>query len=113
MIQYLLEMFAVSLLLTLALELPAAYFMGLRGRRAAKLVVLVNILTNPAAVLLHWLGIPQLPIELAVVAVEALVYGWFSGDERWNIPRPIILSAVLNGFSWSVGLLIQRIGGIL
>lgn len=107
MSKILLEMFVVSLVLTLVLELPIAWLMGLRSRKLLLLVALVNILTNPAAVLLHWLGVPQIPIEIAVVAVEAAVYLWFSKDEKWNIPRPIMLAVMANLISWTVGLLLQ------
>lgn len=113
MTKYLFEMFGVSLLLTLFLELPVAAFLNFRGWRAAALVILVNVLTNPAAVLLHWLGIPQFPIELAVIAVEAAVYIWFSRDRAWTIAHPFLLSLATNGLSWSVGELIQLIGGSL
>lgn len=106
------EMFGVSLALTLVLELAVGYGMGMRRREQLLLLVLVNILTNPAAVLLHWLGLPQIPIELAVVAVEAAVYGWFSKDERWNIPHPVRLAVLCNAISWTLGLVIQWIGGI-
>ena len=111
--KYLLEMFAVSLLLTLVIELPIAWCIGLRKDRELLLVTLVNILTNPAAVLLHWLGIPQIPIELLVVATEAGIYLWFSKDEKWNIPHPVMLSVLANGISWTAGILIQWIGGRL
>ena len=107
---YLLEMFGISLLLTLAIELPIGFYMGIR-RRNLLIVLLVNILTNPAAVLLHWLGIGQIPLEAAVVLVEALIYVWFSKDEKWDIPRPVLLALVSNGISWGTGLLIQWIGG--
>lgn len=107
MSKILLEMFVVSLALTLVMELPIAWLMGLRSRRLMVLAALVNILTNPAAVLLHWLGVPQIPIEIAVVAVEAAVYLWFSKDEKWNIPRPIMLAVTANLISWIVGLLLQ------
>ena len=113
MAKYLLEMFAVSLLLTLVLELAVAWCMGLQKGREIQLVILVNILTNPAAVLLCWLGLPQLPVEVTVVAVEALVYICFAKDKKWNIPRPVRLAVLANGISWSAGLLIQWIGGRL
>lgn len=111
--KYLLEMFAGSLLLTLVLELPIAWCMGLRGRRLLLLVVLVNILTNPVAVLLHWLGVPQIAIEAAVIAVEAAVYCSFSHDDQWIIPHPVLLAWVANSVSWVLGVLIQWIGGKL
>lgn len=111
--KYLLEMFAGSLLLTLILELPIAWCMGLRSRRLLLLVLLVNILTNPAAVLIHWLGIPQVPIEAVVIAVEAAVYCYFSHDNKWEIPHPVLLALVANSVSWVLGVLIQWIGGKL
>ena len=104
-------MYGISLLLTLLLELSIARCMGIRGRKYILLVVLVNVLTNPAAVLLHWLGLPQIPIELAVIAAEAGVYLWFSKDETWHISHPLLLSVLANGISWSAGLLIKLIGG--
>ena len=111
MTKYLLEMFAVSLAMTLLIELPISRVMGMRGRKLLLLVVLVNVLTNPAAVLLHWLGFSQIPVELAVIALEAAVYFWFSRDDRWNIPHPVRLSVISNATSWILGLLIQHIGG--
>ena len=47
--------FAVSLGLTLLLELPVAYYWGLRSRHDLTVAVLVNVLTNPAVVLLNGL----------------------------------------------------------
>ena len=64
-----------------------------------------------AAVLLCWLGLPQLPVELAVVVVEAAVYGYFARDEQWKLPNPWLLSILCNGISWGTGILISRIGG--
>ena len=101
------ERFALSLGLTLLLELPIAWAMGLRSGRKLLLAVLVNVLTNPAAVLLYWFGIPQLPIELAVVAVEGAVYRWVREEHPWRV------SLVCNGFSWLAGMLILKIGGFL
>lgn len=97
-----LEMFCISLALTLLFELPVVWCFGLRTGRQLLLAVLVNILTNPAAVLLHLWGIPQLPIELAVVALEAFVY------RRFGIRRPLPLSLTANTISWTLGLLIQQ-----
>lgn len=107
---YLLEMFGISLILTLILELPVASLMGIRGREHLLLVILVNILTNPAAVLACRLGAAEPVVELAVFAVEAWIYRWFSKDERWNIPHPVRLSAAANGLSWLTGMVI---GGLL
>lgn len=105
--RYLLEMFTVSLVLTWLIELTVATAMGLRGKKSMYLVLLVNLLTNPAAVLLCHLGTPQLPVELAVIAVEAWVYTSFSKDDRWQISHPIILSVAANLIAWFAGILIQ------
>lgn len=111
--KYLLEMFAVSLALTLILELSIGFRFNYRSKKLLALVVLVNVLTNPAAVLLHWLGLPQVPIELAVVFTEACIYLWFSKDESWSVPQPVWFAVVANGFSWGIGALIQWLGGRL
>lgn len=111
MTAYLLEMFGVSLGLTLLLEIPVGWCMGMRNRNCLYLLILVNILTNPAAVFLCWIGWKQLPVEIMVVAVEALVYLWFSRDEQWKIPHPVLLSVLANSISWSLGYAIQLTGG--
>lgn len=108
---HLLEVFGISLLLTLILELPLAYLLGIRGKKGALLVVLVNILTNPAAVLLCRLGVPQLPVELGVVLAEGAVYYVFSRDENWRIPHPMCTALICNTVSWLTGILLQGTGG--
>ena len=97
------EMFAVSLALTLIIEFLVFLCFGQRSRRCLKLLLLVNLLTNPAAVLLHWLGIPQMPIEISVVLAEWQIYRQFSED----FSHPFALSLTANGVSWGLGLLIQ------
>lgn len=97
---YLIRMFGVSLALTLAIELPVAFLWGLRGRQLA-VVALANVMTNPLAVALSWVGLPQIPIEIAVVCAEALAYrGFFE-------KRPVLLAAVSNALSWGIGLMMQ------
>ena len=106
-----LEMFGVSLVLTLLLELPLGWVMGLRGRKYLLLMLLVNVLTNPAAVLLHYLGLPQLPVELGVAALEAFIYLQFSKAEGWRIVHPVRLAVWCNLVSWLAGMLLQMMGG--
>ena len=108
---YFLEMFGISLALTLLLELLIGLCFGYRSGRMLLLVLLVNVLTNPGAVLLHWLGIPQIPIEIVVVFLETIIYLWFAKDEKWVVPRPVLFPMVANCVSWGMGLLIQWIGG--
>ena len=97
---YLMKMFGYSLAVTVLAELAVVFlflkFQGQAGcsrRAVALLVVLVNVLTNPPAVLICWLGriylpwaqIPlQIMVEGAVVAVEAYIYHSFENKLRWN-----------------------------
>ena len=112
MIIYLLRMFGISLSVTLLIEGLIAFWWGLRGKKSFLLVLLVNVLTNPLAVLVYWLyqvyaGAHSLPvqviIELAVVIVEAYIYKSFAEDDRFRIPRPIGLAIVANVLSWGIG----------
>lgn len=96
--------YGVSLGLTLLIELPVCYLMGLRSREELELVFLVNLLTNPAAVWLHTtLGLPQIPIEVLVVVIECYVY------HQFRQPHPLWLSLLANGISWGLGLVLQMI----
>ena len=112
MARYILEMFGISLGLTLLIELPIGFAMGMRRKKHILLMILINVLTNPAAVLLCWLGVPQIPVEIGVFLVEAGVYYWFSRDESWNIKHPILLALLANLISWTSGILIQLRGRI-
>lgn len=112
----LIRMFGVSLIVTLAVELAAAFLLGVRFWKGMALVFLVNTLTNPPAVLLYWLSRLYLPevsgmaaqmiIEIAVVAAEALVYCRFVQVAGWRIKRPVLLSVIANVCSWTLGLLL-------
>ena len=88
-------------------------------RKEMSLVVLVNLLTNPAVVwTLRMAGMLFYPpviwgieiaAELLVIVVEALVYLNFSKEENWNIKRPVLLAVAANIASWGVGLLLKVI----
>lgn len=110
---FLFDMFGISLGLTLLLEIPVGHLLGMRGGKYRLLMLLVNVLTNPAAVLLCWLGVSQLPVEILVAAVEFWVYRWFSREESWRVPNPLKLSLICNGISWTGGLLFDLLGGSL
>ncbi|MBQ8821295.1 MAG: hypothetical protein IJZ82_01500 [Lachnospiraceae bacterium] len=109
---YLLQMFGGSLLLTVFIEGLVGFLWGLRGKKNFILVILINFLTNPAAVLIYWLyrmyfagtSLPvQILIEIVVVMAEALIYRSFAKDERFPIRRPVLLAVVANGLSWGIG----------
>ncbi len=113
-------MFLVSLLLTIAVELVVAFVcFAIRGKNKLLLVTLVNVLTNPPAVLLCWLGRRYLPdtaelpvqllVEMAVVIVEAWIYCSFAKKRQWEIAHPIRLSAVANFCAWLTGIILLEI----
>ena len=107
--QSILTMFVLSFGLTLLFELPVCWLFGLHSRETLTLAFLVNLLTNPAAVFLSWLGIPQIPIEIAAVLTECYVYHAFSNHPGYSIRHPFALSLTANGVSYGLGLLIQLI----
>ena len=113
------SMFAVSLGLTIIIECSIARVWGLKSRKEMLLVLLVNILTNPAAVFCVWicngyLGrefsfLFQCVIEFVVVVVEAKVYSGFGREEGWNIKKPLQFSIIVNMISWLSGVVLQYI----
>lgn len=113
---YLLQMFGVSLLLTLFIEWLIAFLWGLRGKKEFWLVTLVNIVTNPSAVLSYWLYrvyfadasmVVQIGIEIVVVTVEAVIYCSFARQEGWKIRWPVALAIVANVASWGAGVVLK------
>lgn len=99
--------FVLSLLWTLVLEGIVALAWGLRGRDLL-LLTLVNVLTNPAVVLLHALfpakGVTA-ALELGAVAVEGLCYARMGAAIR----RPWLFSLAANTFSFCMGLGIDKL----
>lgn len=125
---YLIEMFGISLALTIAAELAVVFLLGQKQlnipgqgvdrknmRNVILLAILVNVLTNPPAVLLCWLGriyvpgVPQIPlqltVEIMVVSVEACIYRSFAKKPHWKIDRPVRLAVVANVSSWLLGVI--------
>lgn len=106
-----LGIFACSLSLTWMLELPLAHLWHF-SRRQMVFVLLVNVLTNPAAVFCASLAtwyfphlptvLLQLPSEAIVILAEGELY------RRLHPPpsRPRLFSLIANGFSYTAGLLI-------
>lgn len=106
-----LPIFALALGLTFLLELLVAWLCRLRGRDYL-LVILVNILTNPAVVYLNMVcevlfpagnGLWQIPLEAAAIAIEGLCYARFARAIR----RPWMFALVANIFSYCCGLLLS------
>lgn len=98
---------ALALGLTLFLELAFALIWGLQKKQLL-LVILMNILTNPAVNLLYALSCQIgwntlgtiLVLELAAILTEGLCC-------RGIIPRPWLFALMVNGFSYSMGELLK------
>ena len=107
----LLPTFALSLGLTLILETAVALLCRLHGRDIL-LLILVNILTNPAVVYLDMLcgtllpggnDLWQIPLEAAAILVE----GWCYARYARTVRRPWMFALVANLFSYGCGLLLN------
>lgn len=99
---------ALSLFLTLVLEEVFALLWGLRGWREWAVVALVNVLTNPAVVLLYHLSTGlwgmnavwvTLILECAAVVVEWRCYKSCSRQ----LKRPFLFALLANMISYSIG----------
>lgn len=97
-----------SLALTLALELVWVYFFGAR-KKDLLLFVLVNILTNPAAVLISVFTGYHLGIQILLEAVVVLAEGWYYIRYADFMKCRMCCSLCANGFSYLVGVFIQLI----
>jgi len=92
-----------SLVLTLVLETLFALVWGVR-KKGLLIVALMNVLTNPAVVTLHflcvnWLGWTVLPVvvlELAAMVVEGFCC-------KGVIKRPWLFAVLVNLFSFGIG----------
>ncbi len=109
-----LKAFGVSLGLTLVIELALALLFRVRSKRGLLIVLLANVLTNPAAVFLCMAFGPffggrfllfQLLVEAAVVWTESRVYRDFR-EELNAALSPFLLSLVLNACSYGTGLIL-------
>jgi len=99
---------AFSLAATVVLESGVFFLMGKRNRKDFLLVIMVNVLTNPAVVLLYWLTVLYTPVntvfatavlELAAFAVEGYYYKKYGQEFR----HPYLFSLAANLFSFIIG----------
>ena len=100
---------AISLGITLVLELTFALLWGVRRHHDLWLTVLVNVLTNPIVVFVfYYVRIRRFPLnygwitigmEAFAVVTEALLYKKFSR----TVQRPWLFSLSANAFSYAVG----------
>ncbi len=104
----------ISLGLTIVLELAFALIFKVRRTYDLILVIVVNIITNPAVVLLNYLllrhtDIPQLLIVLILEAAAVLVEGIYYKRYAEKVRRPFLFSLGANTFSYFIGLILTKI----
>lgn len=98
--------FAVSLSITLVVEIPIA-LLFCADRKDILLVLLLNILTNPAVVLISMLTgnglMVQIILEIIVVLVEGCYYKKYSTSMKYVF----LCSMCCNAASYGMGILIR------
>ncbi|MCL1803697.1 MAG: hypothetical protein FWG30_08695 [Eubacteriaceae bacterium] len=101
----------ISLALTIILETVFLLIIGVREKGALMLAALANIVTNPAVVLLYWIGELYLSfplslykalLEACAIATEGYIYSTYT-----KLRRPYLLSLGANMFSFWCGEAIQ------
>jgi hypothetical protein len=105
-----------ALLLTIAVEAPVGWLLGLRTWRGQLVLLLANVITNPLLNLIinmlatfgaYTVKSPFDPLlialECAVVAVEALLLKVAAGK---TAGRAIVISIAANASSWLAGALL-------
>lgn len=119
MITDILLKFGVSLGATLVIEILLALIFGVRNKKGLLIVLLVNTLTNPAAVLICWLAdlyffygfefLVEIAVEIAVVVLEAKIYMMFIHNEEFKIRYPVRMAVVCNLVSWLTGIVLGQV----
>ena len=101
----------LSLVLTIVIEVVCSILIGIRKKKDVLLVVLVNMVTNPAVVFTYYflslitlwnLWCIKVVLEILAVVCEALYYKRYGIDMK----HPIGYAILLNGISFGIGCLI-------
>ncbi len=112
--QELLVALAISLTLTLFIEVCFFILTGKRNKKDLLLTVGVNVVTNPVVVLLFWLlalytdwnrVAVMVPLELFAVCTEGHYYRKYGQDFK----RPYLFSVAANTVSFIIGVLLQQL----
>lgn len=113
MLTVLLYALPVSLGLTLLLEGAFALIWGVRGKRDWLLLLLVNAVTNPIVVTLHYCVSSSVPFT-AALEVSAVLAEWLAYRRWGNTTRPAFLfSLCANCFSYFSGVVLNALGAYL
>ena len=106
----------ISLVITLAIELSLATALKIRGMKNMLIILLANLLTNPAAnycydwamyLLSHdsgWLILITVALEAAAILIEFMIYRFLLDFDSIGKFK---LSLILNGASFAAGILIS------
>ena len=107
------ESLCVSLVLTLMIELPVSFILGMREKEDFEVVFWVNVLTNPVVVFgancMILLNNPMAYniyvaiVEITVVIVEGMV---FKRLLTYQKKSPFLISLLNNGISYGLGVVI-------
>lgn len=109
--EYLISL-SLALALTLAVEVPVCMLMGLR-KKELLIVLLANVMTNPAVNVLYLLGRTYTPLPvvavIAILEISAVVVEWIVYRLLTDARRPFLVSLVANAVSYGTGLIITTI----
>ena len=103
---------AISLILTITLEIVFFLLARKRDKKDLLLVILVNVLTNPVVVLLYWLTtiytkwniwVALIPLELFAILTEGRYYKKYGNAFK----HPFFFSLCANMFSYWIGVVLQ------
>ena len=107
MLTVLLPALGISLALTLLFEGLFALIWGVRGKRDRRLLLLVNVVTNPIVVTLHYC-VSSAPLFTAVLEVSAVLAEWLAYRKWGHTTHPAFLfSLCANCFSYFTGVLLN------
>ena len=98
--------FLWSFLLTILIEMAVAFAFRMKGKDLL-LVILVNVLTNPAAVLLSVLTGDKRWVQFLIELVVIFTEGWYYKRYSTELKHGLLFSAAANGISYSLGILIN------
>ena len=102
------EMFlklVISLLLTLVTEFPVAFLFQAKGKDLL-LVFLVNILTNPAVVLVSTLTGDRVSLQMILEGMAILAEGFYYNKYSTYMRKGFLCSFCCNLVSYGAGLLL-------
>ena len=95
----------ISLLLTLVTEFPVAFLCQAKGKDLL-LVFLVNILTNPAVVLVSTLTGDRVSLQMILEGMAILAEGFYYNKYSTYMRKGFLCSFCCNLVSYGAGLLL-------